>query len=54
MWSNDFEGEAFIELSQVPGVRSELGENFSDLTPVELYLTNSKGTKIEFAASMIG
>ena len=43
MWSNDFEGEAFIELSQVPGVKSELGDSLADLVPIELYLTHPKG-----------
>ena len=43
MWTNDFEGEAYLELCQVPGVRDDLNENeHKSLPTIELYLTNPK------------
>lgn len=41
--SNDFEGEAFIELSTLPGVRGDLGDGgYRDLKLNELPLLNPK------------
>lgn len=48
MWSNDFEGEACLELCLLPGVRDELVEGEQkNLPTIELYLTNPKSTIIE-------
>ena len=48
MWSNDFEGEACLELCQLPGVRDELidGEQ-KNLPTIELYLTNPKSKNFQ-------
>jgi hypothetical protein len=44
MWSNDFEGEAFVELASIPGVKSDLAEtSFKDLKLYELWLIQPKG-----------
>ena len=44
VWSNDFEGEAFLELQSLPGVRTDLGEGgYKDLKYTELFLTRPKG-----------
>ena len=43
VWSNDFEGEAFLELANVPGIRSDLGDGgYKDLKFVELILIQPK------------
>ncbi|CAF0764647.1 unnamed protein product [Didymodactylos carnosus] len=43
MWSNDFEGEAFMEIANLPGVKSELGDRgFEDLKEIEIPLTHPK------------
>ena len=49
MWSNDFEGEAFIDLSTVPGLRGELGDGgYRDLKIFELNLLHPKSKIILF------
>ena len=40
MWSNDFEGEAFLEISKVIGNRT-----VDELKQIELALTHPKGQK---------
>lgn len=48
MWSNDFEGEAFLELSKLPGIRNDsVNENrpLEELKKIELSLTHPKGSK---------
>lgn len=43
VWSNDFEGEAFLELQSLPGVRNDLGEGgYKDLKYTELFLIRPK------------
>ena len=48
MWSNDFEGEAFIELCTVPGVRAHENndttnsEAYNNLKYTELFLIHPK------------
>jgi hypothetical protein len=46
MWSNDFEGEAFLDMSKVPGIPHESNHDtrlFDELKPFELSLTHPKG-----------
>lgn len=46
MWSNDFEGEAFLEIAKLPGAINESNtENRSldELKPIEIPLTHPKG-----------
>lgn len=53
VWSNDFEGEAFLELQSLPGVRNDLGEGgYKDLKYTELFLIRPKGMakKIVYAS----
>lgn len=46
VWSNDFEGEAFLELSTLPGIRNDLGEGgYKDLKYVELQLIRPKSRR---------
>ncbi|CAF1261716.1 unnamed protein product, partial [Didymodactylos carnosus] len=46
MWTNDFEGEAFLEIANLPGVNSELGDRgFEDLKDIEIPLTHPKAIK---------
>lgn len=48
MWSNDFEGEAFLEISKLPGVINDSNnENRSvdELKPIEISLTHPKGLR---------
>lgn len=46
VWSNDFEGEAFLELQSLPGVRNDLGEGgYKDLKYIELFLIRPKGKR---------
>jgi hypothetical protein len=42
MWSNDFEGEAFLEISKVIGIRT-----VDELRQIELALTHPKGQEKE-------
>jgi hypothetical protein len=42
--SNDFEGEACLELNQLPGIKSNLSESNSP-TVFELFLTNPNGNE---------
>ena len=43
MWTNDFEGEACLELCLLPGVNYEITKTeIDDILPTELYLTNPK------------
>lgn len=42
VWTNDFEGEAFYELSAVPGVRSDAVDGFNNLKFIELSLIQPK------------
>ena len=47
VWTNDFEGEAFLELCSLPGVRGDLGEGgYKDLKYIELNLIRPKSTNI--------
>lgn len=49
MWSNDFEGEAFLELSKLSGINSEINQDhraFEELKLFELALTHPKGSRI--------
>ena len=46
MWSNDFEGEAFLEIAKLPGAINESNtENRSldELKSIEIPLTHPKG-----------
>lgn len=46
MWSNDFEGEAFLEISKLPGVQPDSNpenRNFEELKLIDLALTHPKG-----------
>lgn len=48
MWSNDFEGEAFLEISKLPGIPNDTNnENRSldELRQIEISLTHPKGSK---------
>jgi hypothetical protein len=43
MWSNDFEGEAFLELSSLPGVHETMSsEAYNSLKYTELFLIHPK------------
>ena len=43
-WSNDFEGEVFLELSTLPGVKGDIGEGaYKNLKYTELNLIQPKG-----------
>lgn len=43
VWTNDFEGEAFLELNSLPGVHGDLGQNgYKNLKYVELPLIRPK------------
>jgi len=43
VWTNDFEGEAFLELNNLPGVRGDRGEHgYKNLKYVELPLIRPK------------
>jgi len=43
VWSNDFEGEAFLELYSVPGFKNDLGDGgYKDLKYLELNLIRQK------------
>jgi hypothetical protein len=43
VWTNDFEGEAFLELNSLPGLRGNLDENdYKNLKYVELPLIRPK------------
>ena len=47
VFSNDFEGEAFMDLNTVPGVRGDVSErNYQDLKYIELCLIRPKSKKI--------
>ena len=51
MWSNDFEGEAFLEISKLPGIPSDLNNenrSFDELRQIEIPLTHPKGSKRKF------
>ena len=46
MWSNDFEGEAFLEISKLPGIPNESMNDsrpLDELKQIELSLTHPKG-----------
>jgi len=46
MWSNDFEGEAFLEMSKLAGMPSDSNNDnrlLDELKPIELSLTHPKG-----------
>ena len=43
--SNDFAGEAFLALSDIPGISGEEISGFSALTPISLTLTHPKRVK---------
>lgn len=43
MWTNDFEGEAFMDLLSIPGLHGDLGDGgFQDLKQIELWLMQPK------------
>jgi len=42
MWSNDFEGEAFLEICKVTGINND-NRAFDELKQIELPLTHPKG-----------
>jgi len=42
MWSNDFEGEAFLEIAKVTGVNHD-NRALDELKQIELSLTHPKG-----------
>ena len=44
MWSNDFEGEAFLQICKLPGVHPE-SRTFEELKQFELALTHPKSEK---------
>jgi len=44
MWSNDFEGEAFLEIGKVIGFNHD-NRAFDELKQIELSLTHPKGLK---------
>ncbi len=45
--SNDFEGEACLELNQLPGIKADLAMSETNSLPIiELFLTNPKGKMI--------
>ena len=47
MWSNDFEGEAFLEIVKLPGIPHESAHDnrpFDELKQIELALTHPKGS----------
>lgn len=47
MWSNDFEGEAFLEIAKLPGIPHESAHDnrpFDELKQIELALTHPKGS----------
>jgi len=47
MWSNDFEGEAFLEISKLPGIPSDSSNDtrpLDELKQIELCLTHPKGS----------
>ncbi len=49
VWTNDFEGEAFLDLYSLPGIRTDLGEGgYKDLKYVELNLIRPKGIPFFF------
>ena len=49
VFSNDFEGEAFLDITALPGVRGDLGEGgYKDLKYTELSLIRPK-SKIGFS-----
>lgn len=44
VWTNDFEGEAFLDMMTVPRLKGESGEiNYKDLKYSELFLIRPKG-----------
>jgi hypothetical protein len=48
MWSNDFEGEAFLEISKLSGIPNESTNDnrpLDELKQIELSLTHPKGLK---------
>jgi hypothetical protein len=50
MWSNDFEGEAFLDISKLPGIHPELMNDtraYDELKQIELALTHPKGERKE-------
>jgi hypothetical protein len=42
MWSNDFEGEAFLEISKITGIYND-NRASDELKQIELALTHPKG-----------
>ncbi len=48
MWSNDFEGEAFLEISKLSGIPNDSNNDnrpLDDLKQIEISLTHPKGSK---------
>ena len=43
MWSNDFEGEAFLEISNIRGINNNDNRSLGELRQIELTLTHPKG-----------
>ncbi len=44
MWSNDFEGEAFLEIAKITGINHD-NRASDELKQIELTLTHPKGSK---------
>jgi hypothetical protein len=44
MWSNDFEGEAFLEIGKITGINHD-NRALDELKQIELALTHPKGKK---------
>lgn len=42
MWSNDFEGEAFLDISKISGINND-NRPLDELKAIELALTHPKG-----------
>jgi hypothetical protein len=48
MWSNDFEGEAFLEISKLSGITNDSNNDnrsFDELKQIEISLTHPKSLK---------
>ena len=51
MWSNDFEGEAFLEINKITGINHD-NRPLDELKPIELPLTHPKGSCSSHALSL--
>jgi hypothetical protein len=51
MWSNDFEGEAFLEISKLSGISNDSNSDnrpLDELKQIELSLTHPKSLREKF------